>query len=177
MWAGRYGGAGRDGGLAIAAAPNGDLLLVGASAPAPTAATLGLASSPNSSAAAVSSASLFFARLAGGPGLGAVAATSAFPAGAAPPAAARLALGAGSATAVVAYAVAGPAELQLGGQALSVGAAEAGLVGIEARSPPRWSQLTQSLFLTPGHIGLGPAARVRSVVLQPTHCCMTRYSW
>jgi len=140
VWAGRYGGAGRDGGLALAAAPNGDLLLVGASAPAPTAAALGLASSPNSTAAAASSASLFFARLAGGAGLGAVAATSVFPAGAAPPAAARLALGSGSATAVAAYAVAGPAELQLSGQALSVGAAEAGLVVIEARSPPRWSQ-------------------------------------
>ncbi|KAK9835948.1 hypothetical protein WJX81_000533 [Elliptochloris bilobata] len=132
LWAGRYGGPGRDSGLAVAATPAGDALLVGASAPAPTLLTLNPNRNSTAAAAAVAAqATLFFARLSGGPGLGAVAATAAFPAGPAPPAEARVSMASGSATAAIAYTVAGPAALRIGGEALAVGAAEAGLVVLD----------------------------------------------
>lgn len=134
IWAGRYGGSGRDSGLAIAATAAGDALLVGASTPAPTVLTLDPESNSTASAAAAAApqATLFFARLSGGPGLGAVEATSAFPAGPLPPASARISLANGSATAAVAYTVAGPAALQLGAE-LVIGDAEAGLILVEVR--------------------------------------------
>ena len=75
-----------------------------------------------------------------------MAATAAFPAGAAPPAAARISISNGSATAALAYTVAGPAALRIGGQDLEVGGAEAGLVVINVRAPwlvlwPCWAYL------------------------------------
>lgn len=62
-----------------------------------------------------------------------MAATAAFPAGGAPPAAARVSLANGSAAAALAYTVTGPAALRIGGRALDVGAAEAGLVVFNVR--------------------------------------------
>ena len=56
MWAGRYGGPGRDGGLDIASTQAGDALLVGASAPAPTLLTLDPGAASNTSAAAAAAA-------------------------------------------------------------------------------------------------------------------------
>lgn len=56
MWAGRYGGPGRDGGLDIASAEGGDALLVGASAPAPTLLTLDPIAVSNTTAAAAAAA-------------------------------------------------------------------------------------------------------------------------
>ena len=79
-------------------------------------------------------ATLFFARLSGGPGLGKVAATAAFPAGRAPPAAARVSMAKGSAVAALAYTVMGPSAPRIGGEDLAIGAAEAGLVVFNVRS-------------------------------------------
>ena len=56
VWAGRYGGPGRDGGLDIASTGAGDALLVGASAPAPTLLTLDPGAVSNVSAAAAAAA-------------------------------------------------------------------------------------------------------------------------